>query len=406
MFGKETDMRHVFSSPVVRRATVVLFAAVTILALAAPAVANAAAVPAPTISISTRSMTTAKQFNLAGRISRSAAGKILVVEVKKPGSTRWSYSSNRGITRTGAWLYRYMPRLKGTYQFRARYTTRYGTRVSSVVSMWLKTQPVWDLYIASTTSTSDSGLFETLIPLFQKQYPYWRVKVLSLGSGPSIQTAYNSASDMLFTHEPVQEAKALVDGAITDRHTVMYNDYLLVGPSTDPAGIRSGGPSSDIVASFEKIRTAGSRFVTRTGTSGTAVKVSSIWALTPGGQIPASPPSWYTGLASKVGMGEALYTANNQTPIAGYILADRGTWLSVAPPLLTTIMCEKDPSGILKNPYTVSLVAKPKGNAAGAVDFHNWVRGSVGQNAIANFGVQRFGQALFIPWVPPAAGAY
>jgi tungstate transport system substrate-binding protein len=323
--------------------------------------------------------------------------------VKKPGSTRWSYSSNRGITKTGAWLYRYMPRLKGTYQFRARYTTRRGTRVSSVVSMWLKTQPVWDLYVASTTSTTDSGLFETIVPLFQKQYPYWRVKVLSLGSGPSIQTAYNGASDMLFTHEPKQEAQAVLDGKISDLHSVMYNDFLLVGPATDPALIRSGGPSSNIVTSFQKIRDTSSVYVTRTGTSGTAVKNTAIWTLA-NGSVPSG--SWYTGLASTVGMGSALFTANNQTPIAGYILTDRATWLNVNPPALQTVMCENDPTGILKNPYSVSLVTKPKGNAAGAVDFSNWLRGSAGQEAIGNFGVARFGKSLFTPWVPPAAGAF
>ncbi len=396
-------MRHVLSSPVIRRAAVVLFAAVTIFALAAPAIANAAVVPTPTIGISTRSMVTATTFKLAGRVAASARGKIMIVEVKKPGSTRWSYSSARVITATGTWLYRYMPRLKGTYYFRARYTTRYGTRVSSVVSMWLKTQPVWDLYVASTTSTSDSGLFETIIPLFQSKYPYWRVKVLSLGSGPSIQTAYNSASDMLVTHEPVQEAAALAAGVISDRHTLMYNDFLLVGPSTDPAAIRTGGaPSNNIVTSFQKIRDTTSTYVTRTGTSGTAVKNTSIWALA-NGSTPSGP--WYMGLASSVGMGSALVTASNQSP-AGYILTDRATWLNMGLPNLTTVMCEHDPSGILKNPYTVSLVTKPKGNPVGAADFSNWLRGPIGQGAIANFGVQRFGKPLFTPWVPPAAGAY
>jgi tungstate transport system substrate-binding protein len=411
MLGKETRMRHLFSSPVIRRATVVVVAAVTLFALAMPAVANAVAVPKPTISISTRSMNTAAQFKLGGKIAKSAGGKILVVEVKKPGSTRWSYSSNRGIAKNGTWSYRYMPRLKGTYQFRARFTSRYGTRVSSVVSMWLKTQPVWDIYVASTTSTTDSGLFETLVPLFQRQYPYWRVKVLSLGSIAAIQTAYDGASDMLFTHEPVAEAKAVLDGKASDLHSVMYNDFLLVGPVGDPAGIRSGStPSNSIVASFETIRTATSTYVTRSGASGTAVKNMQIWALTPSGTpvgagSTGTPPSWYIKLTSSTGMGAALIQANNYDP-AGYILTDRATWLNVGPPALKTVMCENDPTGILKNPYSVSLVTNPKGNAAGAVDFSNWLRGSAGQAAIGNFGVQRFGKQLFIPWVPPAAGAF
>jgi tungstate transport system substrate-binding protein len=327
-----------------------------------------------------------------------------VVEVKKPGSTRWSYSSNRGITKTGAWLYRYMPRLKGTYQFRARYTTRYGTRVSSVVSMWLKTQPVWDLYVASTTSTTDSGLFETIIPLFQKQYPYWRVKVLSLGSGPALQTARDGASDVLLTHEPVGEAKLVADGKGFNYHSVMYNHFVLVGPSSDPAGIKTGTSATSIVAAFEKVRTAGvggtAKYVARKGSSGTAVKNTQIWKLTADGLVTGSP-SWY--VETDAGMGPALIMANNQTPTP-YILTDTATYANIAPAALNSVVSQGDP--LLVNPYSVMQVTNPKGNAAGAADFSNWIRGSAGQYAIGQFGVLRFGKQLFTPWVVPAAGAF
>jgi tungstate transport system substrate-binding protein len=422
MFGKETDMRHLFSSPVVRRATVVLFAAVTILALAAPAIANAAAVPSPTISISTRSMVSAKQFNLAGKIAKSAAGKILVVEVKKPGSTRWSYSSNRGITRTGAWLYRYMPRLKGTYQFRARYTTRYGTRVSSVVSMWLKTQPVWDLIVASTSSTADSGLFEAMIPAFERQYPYWRVKVIAKGSGDAINLGKSKDADVLVTHEPVGEVAFVTTGPTPgttwgfNRHSFMYNDFVLLGPTADPAAIKTNHPNS-IVAAFNALRTlntptisANVRYLTRTGTSGTAIKNKYIWAQTTAGEpVFEVPPGWYIGTGNQ--MGAAILLASGSSPV-NYLLADRATYLNIQPTNMA-IVCENDPTlvkgttntKILDNPYSVMEVTGAR-NAAGGADWSNWLRGPAGQKLIGNYGVSRFGKPLFTPWVIPAAGAY
>lgn len=399
-------MRHRFGSRLVRW-TVAALAAAAFLAILVPAAAYAVTVPTPTIAISTTSMQTAALFKLDGHIAKSAAYKVIIVEVKKPGSGKWSYSSSRGITSAGYWMYRYMPRLKGTYYFRARYTTRYGTRFSGVRSMTLKTQPVWDLYVASTTSTSDSGLFEVLIPSFQHQYPYWRVKVLSLGSGPALQTARDGASDVLLTHEPIGEAKLVADGMGFNYHSVMYNDFILAGPSTDPAGIKTGASATSIVAAFQKLRDfnnggGSARYVTRTGTSGTAVKNTSIWDLTPGGQVTGSP-SWYIGTSS--GMGAALIMANNYSP-AAYILTDRATYMNVAPPALNSIVCQGDPSGILKNPYSVMQVTHPKGNAPGAADFSSWIRGPQGQALIANYGMQRFGVALFTPWVPPAAGAY
>lgn len=241
-----------------------------------------------------------------------------------------------------------------------------------------------DLVLASTTSTQDSGLFDVLIPAFEKAYPQYKVKVIAVGSGEAMKLGEKKDADVLLVHSPAAEKSFVASGFGEARLPVMYNDFVLVGPASDPAKVKDDKKASE---AFKEIAAAKSIFVSRGDDSGTYKKELSIWAsatVDPKGQ------SWY--LSTGQGMGETLKIANEKR---GYTLVDRATWLTNAknnPDL--TILLEGDKK--MFNPYSVIIVVGAK-NPAGAKAFQDWIVGAEGQKVIGEFGKEKFGQQIFVP---------
>jgi len=240
------------------------------------------------------------------------------------------------------------------------------------------------LVLASTTSTQDSGLFDVLIPAFVQAYPQYDMKVVAVGSGEALRQGELGDADVLLVHSPAAEEEFMANGFGVDRKAVMYNDFIIVGPTADPAGIKGMTSAAD---AFAKIADTQSLFFTRGDKSGTNAKELTIWtaaAITPEGD-------WYQTTGQ--GMGDTLTIADQK---GGYTLADRATWLSkkAALPDLPLVV-EGDTT--LFNQYHV-ITCKNGKNMQGATDFMNWiVTPDVQQNIIATFGAEKFGQPLFVP---------
>lgn len=248
------------------------------------------------------------------------------------------------------------------------------------------TEPVKtsDVVLASTTSTQDSGLFDVLIPAFEKANPTFKVKVIAVGSGEAIKLGENKDADVLLVHSPAAELTFMAAGFGANRKSVMYNDFVIVGPASDPAGIKG---MTSAVDAFKKIAASKAVFVSRGDDSGTHNKEKSIWA---SGTIDPKGQSWY--LSTGQGMGETLKVAMEKL---GYTLVDRATWLTAKAGLADlTLLVEGDKK--LFNPYSVIEVVGAK-NAAGAKAFSDWIVGADGQKVIGAFGVEQFGQQIFVP---------
>jgi len=243
-----------------------------------------------------------------------------------------------------------------------------------------------NLILATTTSTQDSGLLDVLIPVFEKKTGYF-VKTIAVGSGQAMAMGQKGEADVLLVHSPDAEKKFMAEGNGVNRLIVMHNDFIVVGPPADPAAIKG---ANSTVEAFKKIAAAGSLFLSRGDNSGTHAKEKGIWkaaGINPEGQ------KWFqqTGL----GMGQTLNVAAEKK---GYILADRGTWLSLQQRLGLPILKEGDP--ILLNVYHVIQVnpAKwPKVNADGAKAFSGFMVSAETQGIIKTFGVEKYGGALFFP---------
>lgn len=240
--------------------------------------------------------------------------------------------------------------------------------------------------LATTTSTQDSGLLDVLIPIFQKKTGYI-VKTIAVGSGQAIALGQRGEADVLLVHSPEAEKKFIVEGYGMNRKIVMHNDFVVVGPSEDPAKIKGIKPSSE---SFKKIASAKNLFISRGDNSGTYSKEKEIWKLT---GINPEREKWYqqTGL----GMGQTL---NVTAEKKGYTLADRGTYLALKKNINLNILVEGD--AILLNIYHVIGVnpAKwPKVNASGAKAFADFMVSKEAQEIIRTFGVDKFGSPLFFP---------
>lgn len=241
-----------------------------------------------------------------------------------------------------------------------------------------------DVILASTTSTQDSGLFDVLRPAFEKAYPGYKLKIIAVGSGEAMELGERKDADVLLVHSPAAE-KEFVAGAFgTNRRSVMYNDFVIVGPKADPVGIKGNVSAAD---AFAKIAAAKATFVSRGDDSGTHKKELSIWTsatVDPVGQ------SWY--LSTGQGMGETLKVAMEKL---GYTLVDRGTWLTGSddvPDLVLLVEGDKK----LFNPYSVIEVVGAK-NPEGAKAFSDWIVSEEGQKVIGEYGVEEFGQQLFVP---------
>ena len=245
------------------------------------------------------------------------------------------------------------------------------------------------LILASTTSTQDSGLFDELIPAFEKATGY-KVKVIAVGSGEAIKLGQSGNADVLLVHSRKAEDKFVADGYGIDRKDVMHNDFIIVGPASDPAQIKGMELAAD---AFKAIMAGENIFVSRADGSGTYTKELSIWqraGLEPGGD-------WY--IQTGQGMGESLRIAQEEQ---GYTLTDNATWYAIkSTPGFDMVELVKGDS-LLFNPYGVIAVnpAKNPGlkiNYKGATAFIKFITGAAGQKIIKEFGIAKYGLPLFYP---------
>ncbi|HYP84571.1 substrate-binding domain-containing protein [Variovorax sp.] len=245
--------------------------------------------------------------------------------------------------------------------------------------------------MASTTSTEQSGLFSALLPDFKKATDI-DVKVVAVGTGQAIDMGRRGDADVLFVHDTKAEEKFVADGFATRRDPVMYNDFVLIGPKADPAGVKGG----DIVAALKKIAAGNAAFVSRGDKSGTDAAERRLWAQTGLGGAGEPLPNEKKGSGYKecgCGMGPALNIAASSN---AYVLSDRGTWLSFKNKADLAVVVEGDKR--LFNQYGVMVVnpAKfPQRNTAGAQKFVDWVISPAGQASIAAYKID--GQQLFFP---------
>ena len=251
---------------------------------------------------------------------------------------------------------------------------------------------IWDmsrerLILSTTTSTHDTGLLDYLIPMFESKY-HIKIDVISQGTGQAIETARRGDADIVLVHSRTAEEVFVNGGDGMHRVGIMYNDFIIVGPSNDPAGIRGKTNATEALTKIFNVGTQGRTFfISRGDNSGTHLKEKAIWAKT--GLTPIG--SWY--LETGRGMGDVLTTTNEKQ---GYTLSDRGTWLSFKANLNLEVMVEGDE--FLLNPYAVILVNPEKHshvNYSEALHFVKFMVSSDGQYFIENFKVG--GETLFIP---------
>jgi len=249
------------------------------------------------------------------------------------------------------------------------------------------------LRLATTTSTQDSGLLDAILPDFEQRYTA-DVQVVAVGTGQALKLGSTGDADVLLVHARKQEAAFVAAGDGIHRRDVMYNDFSVVGPPDDPAGIKG---QASVVAAFKAIAAASATFAARGDQSGTSTKELGIWASA--GLTPTAELGWYKSLGQ--GMGETLIAANEQR---AYTLSDRGTYLAMRDKLPdlqilvggASIVENKDKT--LLNPYGVIPVnpAKHPGvNADLAEKFAQWITSKETQALIAAYGKDTFGQALF-----------
>ncbi len=240
--------------------------------------------------------------------------------------------------------------------------------------------------VASTTSTEQSGLFAHLLPAFTKKTGI-TVRVVALGTGQALDVGRRGDADVVFVHDRAAEDKFIAEGAGVDRHDVMYNDFVLIGPKSDPAKIAG---SKDVAAALKKIADAKAPFASRGDRSGTHAAELRYWKLA-GVDVQAGKGTWYRETGS--GMGPTLNTASSMN---AYLLADRGTWLAFKNRGDLTIVVEGDRK--LFNPYGVMLVnpAKhPHVKVAEGKAFIDWLVSKEGQDTIASYKIN--GEQLFFP---------
>jgi tungstate transport system substrate-binding protein len=239
--------------------------------------------------------------------------------------------------------------------------------------------------VASTTSTEQSGLFKHLLPAFEKKTGI-QVRVVALGTGQAIDLGKRGDADVAFVHDKEAEEKAVAEGAFVDRREVMYNDFIVVGPKSDPA--RAKG--RDVVAGLKKIAQAKAPFASRGDKSGTHSAELRLWKEA-GIDPQEGKGSWYRETGS--GMGPTLNTASGMN---AYALADRGTWLSFKNRGDLAILVEGDKR--LFNQYGVMLVnpqKHPNVKKSEGMAFINWVTSPEGQKTIADYKIG--GEQLFFP---------
>lgn len=244
------------------------------------------------------------------------------------------------------------------------------------------------IILATTTSTVDSGLLDVILPAFNEKTGI-EIKIISVGTGKAIQMGKDGEADVLLVHDTASELAFMEAGDGVSRHQVMYNDFIVVGPAADPAKV--GAESKDnVVASLKNIANSGSVFVSRADDSGTDKLEKRLWAeaeITPTGN------DWY--VEAGAGMGDVLKMASEK---AGYTITDRATYLNLKDTLDLEILCENDKA--LFNQYGVIVVNPDKNdqiNYEGAVAFSDWIISPETQEAISQYGIDKFGMPLFTP---------
>ncbi|HEY4139929.1 MAG TPA: extracellular solute-binding protein [Pseudolabrys sp.] len=242
------------------------------------------------------------------------------------------------------------------------------------------------IVVSSTTSTQDSGLFGYILPIFKAKTGI-DVKVLSQGTGQALDTGRRGDADVVFVHARSAEMKFLEEGFSLKRYPVMYNDFVLIGPKSDPAGIKG---SKDIVAALKTIKDKGAPFISRGDKSGTHIAELALWKVA-GIDVEVDKGAWYKSIGQ--GMGAALNTASASN---SYVLADRGTWLSFKNRGDLVIAVEGDKR--LFNQYGVMLVNPAKHPTVKkelGQQFIDWLVSPEGQKVIAGYKIG--GEQLFYP---------
>jgi tungstate transport system substrate-binding protein len=265
-----------------------------------------------------------------------------------------------------------------------------GCQSSNTSSTTTETKPAstTELILSSTTSTQDSGLFDELIPAFETAYPQYKVKVIAVGTGEALKLGQTGDADVMLVHSKPDEEKAVAEGWAAGRYDVMYNDFIIVGPAADPAGVKGSANTAEAMTKIAAAGKAGrAQWVSRGDDSGTNKKENKLWAEASVDATSAANKSWY--LSTGQGMGETLKVASEK---GAYTLADRATYLSMKDSLDLVILYEKDKS--LLNQYGVLPVTEAK-NLTGAQDFTTYVTSDEGQKLIGEYGVAKYGQPLF-----------
>ena len=242
------------------------------------------------------------------------------------------------------------------------------------------------IVVASTTSTEQSGLFGYLLPAFEKDTGI-KVRVVAVGTGQALDIGRRGDADVVFVHDKAAELKWLAEGNGVQRYPVMYNDFVLIGPKSDPAHVAGG---KDITAALKKVEEAKAPFVSRADKSGTYAAELRLWK-DAGIDIAAAKGPWYKETGS--GMGPALNTASG---LGAYILADRGTWLNFHNRGPLEIVVQGDER--LFNQYGVMLVnpeKHPKVKKDLGQKFIEWLVSKRGQDVIASYRIN--GEQLFFP---------
>jgi tungstate transport system substrate-binding protein len=242
------------------------------------------------------------------------------------------------------------------------------------------------LILATTTSTQDTGLLDVLVPAFEKKTGYF-VKTIAVGSGQAMAMGKKGEADVLLVHSPAAEKQFMEEGFGVNRRLVMHNDFVIIGPANDPAGIKGLKSAAE---AFKKIAAAHALFISRGDNSGTHSKEKQIWKVA---GVKFEGEKWYqqTGL----GMGQTLNVAAEKD---GYTLTDRGTYLAFAKTLKLNILVQGD--AVLLNIYHVMEVNPqkwPKVNFSGAKAFADFMVSPETQEIIRTYGVAKYGSPLFFP---------
>jgi tungstate transport system substrate-binding protein len=254
-----------------------------------------------------------------------------------------------------------------------------------VVELWAGEPASRNVILATTTSTQDSGLLDVLVPLFEKKSGY-NVKTISVGTGQALELAAKGEADVALVHAPSLEKKYVASGKLLNRRLVMYNDFIIIGPSADPAKIKSTKSS---IEALKLISGSQGRFVSRGDNSGTHTLEKSLWK-----QAGIEPKgAWY--IESGQGMGPTLGIANDRN---AYTITDRATYLAFQKRLALVILLEGDKP--LLNIYSVMEVNPANGpriNTVGGKVFADFMVAPDTQAVIKSFGLKKYGQPLFVP---------